>query len=128
MHIDVRFDRLATPRGALLAGASLIFALTLGAPNLALAACGGTSVPTGAHAPSGGGGTHVGATTPHVSSGGSSCSAKASANPTPLAGVHEPGEAPKHVSLTGVHTLTHNTINTNSQVHKVTPGSTIKKS
>ena len=31
---------------------SLILALTLGAPSQALAACGGTTVPTGAHAPS----------------------------------------------------------------------------
>jgi hypothetical protein len=133
MHIDVRggfaaFGRLAISRGALLAGGSLILALTLGAPSQALAACGGTTVPTGAHAPSTGGGTHVGATTPHgSSSSGTSCSATASANPTPLAGVHEPGEAPKHVSLTGVHTLTHGTINSeHSQVHKTTTGSPIK--
>jgi hypothetical protein len=134
MHIDVRrgfaaFDRVAMSRGALLAGGSLILALTLGAPSQALAACGGTTVPTGAHAPSAGtGGSHSGATTPHgSSSSGTSCSATASANPTPLAGVHEPGEAPKHASLGGVHTWTHSTINSqHSQVHKTTTGSPIK--
>jgi hypothetical protein len=128
MHIDVKggfaaFDRLAISRGALLAGGSLILALTLGAPSQALAACGGTAVPTGAHAPSSGaGGTHVGATTPHVSSSsGSSCSATATANPTPLAGVHEPGEAPRHASLGGVHTWSHGTLNSqHSQVHATT--------
>lgn len=113
------FDRLASPRGALLAGASLILALTLGAPGQALAAC-GTTMPTGAHAPSSGGaGVHSGATTPHVSgpSGGSSCPTTVSAKPTPLAGVHEPGEAPRHVSLAGVHTWAHNTSNTNNGGH-----------
>jgi hypothetical protein len=134
MHIDVRdgfaaFDRLALSRGALLAGGSLILALTLGAPSQALAACGGATVTTGAHAASTGtGGTHAGATTPHgSSSSGSSCSATASANPTPLAGVHEPGEAPKHASLGGVHTLTHSTINSqHSQAHRTTSGTPIK--
>jgi hypothetical protein len=132
MHIHVgfaAFDPLALSRGALLAGASLILAFTLGAPSQALAACGGTTVPTGAHAPStGAGGTHAGATAPHVSSSsGTSCSATASANPTPLAGVHEPGEAPKHASLGGVHTWTHSTVNSqHSQVHKTTTGSPIK--
>ena len=132
MHIHVgfaAFDPLALSRGALLAGASLILAFTLGAPSQALAACGGTTVPTGAHAPStGAGGTHAGATAPHVSSSsGTSCSATASANPTPLAGVHEPGEAPRHVSLAGVHTWTHSTVNSqHSQVHKTTTGSPIK--
>jgi hypothetical protein len=132
MHIDVSFaafDRLAISRGALLAGGSLILALTLGAPAQALAACGGTTVPTGAHAPStGNAGTHTGATTPHVSSSsGTSCSTTASANPTPLAGVHEPGEAPKHASLGGVHTRTHNTVNSqHSQVRRTTSGSPIK--
>jgi hypothetical protein len=132
MHIHVgfaAFDPLALSRGALLAGASLILAFTLGAPSQALAACGGTTVPTGAHAPStGAGGTHAGATAPHVSSSsGTSCSATASANSTPLAGVHEPGEAPKHASLGGVHTWTHSTVNSqHSQVHKTTTGSPIK--
>jgi hypothetical protein len=131
MHIDVSFaafDRLAISRGALLAGGSLILALTLGAPSQALAACGGTTAPTGTHAPSGNGGTHTGATTPHGSSSGTSCSSTATTNPTPLAGVHEPGEAPKHASLSGVHTWTHSTTNTgeHSQVHKTTTGSAIK--
>ncbi len=132
MHIQVgfaAFDRLAISRGALLAGASLILVLTLGAPSQALAACGGTAVPTGAHAAStGAGGTHAGATAPHVSSSsGTSCSATASANPTPLAGVHEPGEAPKHASQGGVHTWTHSTVKSqHSQVHKTTTGSPIK--
>jgi hypothetical protein len=132
MHIDLgfaAFDRLAISRGALLAGGSLILALTLGAPSQALAACGGTTVPTGAHAPStGNGGTHTGATTPHASSSsGTSCSATASANPTPLAGVHEPGEASKHASLSGVHTWTHSTVNSqHSQVHRTTNGSPTK--
>ncbi len=127
MHIDVggnasgarsvgRIYRLANSRGALLAGASLLAAFALGASDQALAAC-NTTIPTGAHAPSsGGGGVHSGATTPHVSgpSGGSSCPTSVSAKPTPLAGVHEPGEVPGHVSLAGVHTLAHNTSNTNS--------------
>jgi hypothetical protein len=133
MHIDVgpegvrsvggfiTFDRLARSRGALLAGASLVLTLTLGTPGQAVAACGGTSVPTGAHAPSaGGGGLHSGPTTPHgsSSSGGTSCPTTASANPAPLAGVHAPGEAPRHVSLGGVHTWTRSTINSgHSQVH-----------
>jgi len=123
------FDRPALSRGALLAGASLILALTLGAPSQALAACGGTTVPTGAHAPSSGaGGTHTGATAPHVSgSSGSSCWTTASANPTPLAGVHGPSEAARHVSLAGVHTWTHSTVNSqHSQVHSTTSGSQIK--
>jgi len=113
------FNRLANSRGALLAGASLILALTLGAPGQALAAC-GTTIPTGAHAPSsGGGGVHSGATTPHVSgpSGGSSCPTTVSAKPTPLAGVHEPGDAPRHVSLASVHTWAHNTSNTSNSGH-----------
>jgi hypothetical protein len=134
MHIDVRrgfaaFERPAISRGALLAGGSLILALTLGAPSQALAACGGTTVPTGAHAPSAGtGGSHSGATTPHgSSSSGTSCSATASANPTPIAGVHEPGEASRHVSLAGVHTWSHGTVNSqHPQVHKTTTGSPIK--
>ena len=129
MHIDVgpggtatgarsvgRICRLANSRGALLAGASLLAAFALAAPSEALAAC-GTTIPTGAHAPStGSAGVHSGATTPHVSgpSGGSSCSTSVSAKPTPLAGVHEPGEAPGHVSLAGVHTWTHSTSNTNN--------------
>lgn len=130
MHIDVGpggaasgarsvgriFNRLATSRAALLAGAPLLAAFALGTPGQALAAC-GTTIPTGAHAPSsGGGGVHSGATTPHVSgpSGGSSCPTTVSAKPTPLAGVHEPGEAPRHASLAGVHTWAHNTSNTNS--------------
>jgi hypothetical protein len=110
------FDRLANSRGALLAGASLLAALALGAPGQAIAAC-GTTIPTGAHAPtSGGGGVHSGATTPHVSgpSGGSSCPTTVSAKPTPLAGVHSPDEAPRHASLAGVHTSAHNASNTNS--------------
>ena len=130
MHIDVggsasgarsvgRIYRLANSRGALLAGASLLAALALGAPSQALAAC-GTTMRTGAHAPSSGSaGVHSGATTPHVSgpSGGSSCPTSVSAKPTPLAGVHEPGEAPGHVSLAGVHTLAHSTSNTNANGH-----------
>jgi hypothetical protein len=143
MHIDVggsasgarsvgRIYRLASSRGALLVGASLLAALALGAPSQALAAC-GTTMPTGAHAPSaGGGGVHSGATTPHVSgpSGGSSCPTAVSAKPTPLAGVHEPGEAPGHVSLAGVHTLAHSTSNTNNSGHlqrHPTPGVTLPK-
>ncbi len=131
MHIDVggsasgarsvgRIYRLANSRGALLAGASLIAAFALGTPGQALAAC-GTTIPTGAHAPStGDAGVHSGATTPHVSApsgGGSSCPTTVSAKPTPLAGVHEPGEAPRHVSLAGVHTWAHNTSNTNNSGH-----------
>jgi hypothetical protein len=124
MHFDFGFaasDRLAISRGALLAGGPLILALMLGAPSPALAACGGTTVSTGAHAPSsGGGGVHTGATAPHgSSSSGTSCSAAASANPTRLAGVHEPGEAPRHVSSTGVHAWTHSA--TNSQHAQVRP-------
>jgi hypothetical protein len=100
-------------------GASLLATLALGAPAQALAAC-GTTMPAGAHAPStGGGGMHSGASTPHASGppGGSSCPTTVSAKPTPLAGVHEPGEAPRHVSLAGVHPLTHNTSNTNNSGH-----------
>jgi hypothetical protein len=131
MHIDGRggtasgarsvgtIYRLANSPGALLAGASLLAAFALGAPGQVLAAC-GTTIPTGAHAPSSGSaGVHSGATTPHVSgsSGGGSCPTSVSAKPTPLAGVHEPGEAPGHVSLAGVHTLTHSTSNTNASGH-----------
>jgi hypothetical protein len=112
-----RTSRLANSRGALLASASLIVALALGAPGQALAAC-GTRIPTtGAHAPSsGGGGVHTGATAPHVSgsSGGSFCPTTVSAKPSPLAGVHEPGEAPRHVSLAGVHASRHSTSNTDN--------------
>ena len=111
--------RLANSRSAFLAGASLLAAFALGAPGQAFAAC-GTTIPTGAHAPStGGGGVHTGATTPHVSgpSSGSSCPTTVSAKPTPLAGVHEPGEAPGHVRLAGVHTLPHNASNTNNSGH-----------
>ncbi len=132
MHIDVGvsasgalsvgriFNRLANSRGALLVGASLLAAFALGAPGQALAACGTTIPTTGAHAPTtGSAGVHSGATTPHVSgpSGGSSCPTTVSAKPTPLAGVHEPGEAPGHVSLAGVHTWAHNTSNTNASGH-----------
>ena len=123
----VTFGRFASSHGALLAGASLIFALTLGAAGQALAACGGTTVPTGAHAPSSGsGGVHAGATAPHASGssgGGTSCSTTAIANPARLAGVHLPGEAPRHVSLAGVHpsTATHGTTNNvHSQIHPTT--------
>ena len=107
--------RLARSRGALLM-ASLVAAFALCAPGQALADCGTTIPTTGVHAPSTGGGVHTGATTPHVSgpSGGSSCPASVGAKPTPLAGVHEPGEAPGHVSLAGVHTWTHSTTNTNN--------------
>jgi hypothetical protein len=115
----VSFGRFASSHGALLAGATLILALAFGAPGQALAAC-GTTMPTGAHAPSSGaGGTHSGATAPHVSgpSGGSSCPTKVSAKPTPLAGVHEPGEAPRRASLAGVHTWAHNTSNTSNGGH-----------
>ena len=130
MHIDVgiaAFDRLAISRGALLGGASLVLALTLGVPSYALAGCATAS--TGTHAPSTATGTHTGATTSHGSgSSGISCSVTKSATTTSLAGVHEPGEAPKHASLGGVHTWTHSTINNNSQVHKTTTGTTIKKS
>jgi hypothetical protein len=112
-----RICRLANSRVALVAGASLIAAFAFGAPGLALAAC-GTGIPTtGAHAPSAGsGGVHSGTTAPHVSapSGGSSCPTTVIAKPTPLAGVHEPGEAPRHMSLAGVHTLHHSTSNTNN--------------
>jgi hypothetical protein len=111
----------------LLAGASVLAAFALGAPGQALAAC-GTTMPTGAHAPSaGGGGVHSGATTPHVSgpSGGSSCPTIVSAKPTPLAGVHEPGEAPRHVSLVGVHPPTHNTSSTNKAHSQVRPASNV---
>jgi hypothetical protein len=81
-------------------------------------------MPTSAHVPStGGGGVHSGATAPHVSgpSGGSSCPTAVSPKPTPLAGVHEPGEAPGHVSLAGVHLLAHNTSNTNASGHLQPP-------
>jgi hypothetical protein len=45
---------------AIFAGVPLIAALTLGAPDRALAACGGSSHPDGVHAAgSGGGGVHV---------------------------------------------------------------------
>ena len=111
--------RLANSRGALLAGASLLAAFALGAGQ-ALAACGTTIPTTGAHAPStGSAGVHSGATTPRASgpSAGSSCPTTVSAKPTPLAGVHEPGEAPRHVSLAGVHTLTRRTSNTNASGH-----------
>ena len=132
MHIDGRggtasgahsvdtIYRLANSRGALLAGASLLAAFAIGASSQALAACGTTTPTTGAHAPStGSAGVHSGATTPHVSapSGGSSCPTTVSAKPTPLAGVHEPGEAPRHVSLAGVHTSAHSTTNTNNSGH-----------
>jgi hypothetical protein len=129
MHIDVgpgetasgarsvgRIYRRANSRSAFLAGASLLAAFVLSAPGQAFAAC-GTTIPTGAHAPStGAAGVHTGASTPHVSgpSGGSSCPTAVSAKPTPLAGVHEPGEATGHVSLARVHPLAHNTSNTNS--------------
>jgi len=143
MHIDVggsasgarsvgRICRLANSRGAFLAGVSLLAALALVAPGQALAAC-GTTIPTGAHAPSSGSaGVHSGATTPHVSgsSGGSSCPTTVSAKPTPLAGVHEPGEAPRHASLAGVHTWAHNTSNTNNSGHMQphpTPNVTLPK-
>jgi hypothetical protein len=141
MHIDGRggtasgahsvdtIYRLANSRGALLAGASLIAAFVVGGPGQALAACGTTIPTTGAHAPSaGGGGVHSGATTPHVSgpSGGSSCPTTVSAKPTPLAGVHEPGEAPGHVSLAGVHPPTHNTSSRNNNGHsQVRPASNV---
>jgi len=127
-----RICRLANSRGAFLAGASLLAALALVAPGQALAAC-GTTIPTGAHAPSSGSaGVHSGATTPHVSgsSGGSSCPTTVSAKPTPLAGVHEPGEAPRHASLAGVHTWAHNTSNTNNSGHMQphpTPNVTLAK-
>jgi hypothetical protein len=119
----VTIGGLASSRRALLAGASLILALALGAPDQAIAAC-GTTMPTGAHAPSSGaGGVHAGATTPHVSSssGGTSCSTTTSGNPTPLAGVHEPGEAPRHVRLAVVHPPTLNTsISSHSPVRPTT--------
>jgi len=127
-----RICRLANSRGAFLAGVSLLAALALVAPGQALAAC-GTTIPTGAHAPSSGSaGVHSGATTPHVSgsSGGSSCPTTVSAKPTPLAGVHEPGEAPRHASLAGVHTWAHNTSNTNNSGHMQphpTPNVTLPK-
>jgi hypothetical protein len=110
---------VANSRGALLMGASLLAAFALSAPDQALATC-GTTIPTGAHAPSASGGSvHAGATTPHVSgpSGGSSCPTAVSAKPTPLAGVHEPGEAPRHASLARVHTLAHGTSNTTASGH-----------
>jgi len=127
-----RICRLANSRGAFLAGVSLLAALALVAPGQALAAC-GTTIPTGAHAPSSGSaGVHSGATTPHVSgsSGSSSCPTTVSAKPTPLAGVHEPGEAPRHASLAGVHTWAHNTSNTNNSGHMQphpTPNVTLPK-
>jgi hypothetical protein len=119
----VTFGGLASSRCAFLAGASVILALALGAPAQAIAAC-GTTMPTGAHGPSSGAGSaHAGATTPHVSSssGGASCSTTASGNPTPFAGVHEPGEAPKHVRLAVVHPSTLSMSNSShSPVHPTT--------
>jgi hypothetical protein len=121
MHIDFRLGgSRCGARGALLAGASLLAAFALGAPGHALAACGTTIPTTGAHAPStGSAGVHSGATTPHVSgpSSGRSCPTTVSAKPTPLAGVHEPTEAPRHASLAGVHTLAHNTSNPSNAGH-----------
>jgi hypothetical protein len=141
MHIDVSppahdfgarsvgFGGPQRSRYGLLAGASLILALALGAPGQARAAC-GTTMPTGAHAPSSSaGGVHSGATAPHgsSSSGGTSCPTTASDSPTPLAGVHEPGEAPGHVRLAVVHPSTLNTSNSGHSLVRPAANGTVLK-
>jgi hypothetical protein len=94
----------------LLAGASLIVVLTLGAPGQALAACGATHLSTGGgeggvHTASGAGGVHTGLSAPHASSGSSGCPNVVSGN-----GIHAPTATSSigHVDLAGVHTSTRN--------------------
>ncbi len=115
MPFDVSRGAVASVAGGsiatLLASASLIAVLTLGAPGQALAACGGTHLSAGGggggvHNPSSGGGVHTGVSAPHASGGSGGCPNVVMGN-----GIHAPTPSIGHVDLAGVHPLTHNSGN-----------------
>jgi hypothetical protein len=105
------FNTIARSRTSLLACASLIAVLTLGAQGQALAACGTITTGGGAHAaPSGGGSVHSGASAPHVSTGsggGGGCASGNGGTGTKV-GTVTGGK----IALAGVHTGNGTTRNT----------------
>jgi hypothetical protein len=112
---------------AILAGASLIAALTLGAPDRALAACGASSHPSGIHTGVGGG-VHVATSTVATSGGsggGSGCAGGSSASAphglqTAASGrVVEPGV---RAARTETHARNATTRTTNASAHLRTVG------
>ena len=111
---------------AILAGASLIAALTLGAPDRALAACGASSHPSGVHTGVGGG-VHAATSTAATSSGsgtlgcagGSSASALRGLPTTSSGRVVETGAHAASRTASSARTATTRTTNASAHLHTV---------